>query len=195
VIKKIINRYKKKRLWNKYDRIIDLSRKTSIRPDAKIFNIRKDRSAIQLGENTIILGELLTFRHAGKIIIGDYCYIGENTRIWSADNIEIGNYVLISHGVNIFDSDTHPINAKERRKHFEAILTSGHPDNIDLKEEAIYIQDDAWIGTGAIILKGVTIGEGAIVGAGSVVTKDVPAWTIVGGNPAKVIRKLKKNER
>lgn len=51
-----------------------------------------------------------------------------------------------------------------------------------------------WIGFNAIILKGVTIGEGAIVAAGAVVTKDVPAWTVVAGNPAVVVKKLKAND-
>jgi len=57
------------------------------------------------------------------------------------------------------------------------------------------IKDKAWIGFNSIILKGVTIGEGSIVGAGSVVTKDIPDWSIVGGNPAKVIREISENER
>ena len=55
----------------------------------------------------------------------------------------------------------------------------------------IKICDDVWIGMNVIILKGVTVGEGAIVGAGSVVTKDVPAWTVVAGNPARVVKVLK----
>lgn len=61
-----------------------------------------------------------------------------------------------------------------------------------VKSKPIKICDDAWIGMNCIILKGVTIGEGAIVGAGSVVTKDVPAWTVVAGNPAKVVKTLLK---
>ena len=61
-----------------------------------------------------------------------------------------------------------------------------------VNSKPIKICDDAWIGMNCIILKGVTIGEGAIVGAGSVVTKDVPAWTVVAGNPAKVVKTLSK---
>jgi acetyltransferase-like isoleucine patch superfamily enzyme len=57
------------------------------------------------------------------------------------------------------------------------------------------ISDFVWIGANVIILKGVTIGEGAIVGAGSVVTKDVPPYTIVAGNPARIIREIPENER
>ena len=61
----------------------------------------------------------------------------------------------------------------------------------NVNSRPIVIKDDVWIGMNVIILKGVTIGEGAIVGAGSVVTKDVPAWTVVAGNPAKVVKHLK----
>ena len=58
----------------------------------------------------------------------------------------------------------------------------------------VTIGNDVWIGAGAIILNGVTIGEGAVVGAGSVVTKDVNPYEIVAGNPARVIRKIERNE-
>ncbi len=107
----------------------------------------------------------------------------------------IGDRVLISHNVNIFDSLTHPVNARGRHDQFRAILTSGHPKKIDLGEQAVTIGADAWIGANSIILRGVTVGTGGIVGAGSVVTKDVPAYTIVAGNPARPIRELTPSER
>ena len=65
----------------------------------------------------------------------------------------------------------------------------------DVIRKPIVIKDKAWIGFNSIILKGVTIGEGAIVGAGSVVTKDVPPYTIVAGNPARIVREIPENER
>lgn len=67
-------------------------------------------------------------------------------------------------------------------------------NNMNLKEK-IVIRESTWIGCMSIILAGVFIGKGAIIAAGSVVTKDVPDYTIVGGNPAKKIRKIPKNER
>jgi acetyltransferase-like isoleucine patch superfamily enzyme len=80
--------------------------------------------------------------------------------------------------------------------HAMEIFTNGHPEkNIEIGASPIIIEDDAWIGFNSIILKGVTIGKGSIVGAGSVVTKSVPPWTIVGGNPAKIIREIPENER
>jgi galactoside O-acetyltransferase len=71
---------------------------------------------------------------------------------------------------------------------------SGLKDWSNVVCRPVIIQDKAWIGFNVIILKGVTIGTGAIVGAGSVVTKDVPAYCIAGGNPARVIRELSQNE-
>ena len=62
--------------------------------------------------------------------------------------------------------------------------------NLDMYPEPIYIEDKAWLGSNVTILPGIRIGEGAIVAAGAVVTKDVPAGSVVGGVPAKVIKKI-----
>jgi acetyltransferase-like isoleucine patch superfamily enzyme len=121
--------------------------------------------------------------------------VGEDTRIWSGARIDIGNHVLISHNVNIFDNATHPISPRARREQFKAIITTGQPRDIDLQDEPIEIANDVLIGCMSVVLAGVQIGEGAIVGAGSVVTVDVPAWTIVAGNPARVIRTIRQDER
>lgn len=131
----------------------------------------------------------------GRIEIGEWGYLGENSRIWSAASVKIGDRVLISHAVNIIDSLTHPINARERHKQFRAIATSGHPAQVNLDGRPVVIEDDVWIAVGAIVLRGVTIGQGAIIGAGAVVSNDVPAYTVVGGNPARVIRELREDER
>ena len=154
---------------------------------ANIVNHSDDRNAIKIGAFTHIRGEILTFRHGGKIEIGDYCFIGNNSYIWSARHIRIGNRVLISHNCNIFDSDTHPLDPHERHLQCKAIITGSHPKNISLREEEITIEDDVWIGANSIIMKGVFIGKAAVVGAGSVVTKNVEPFTIVVGNPAKVV--------
>ena len=72
------------------------------------------------------------------------------------------------------------------------MLTGSHSltsPTFDLITKPITIKDNVWVATGAIVLPGVTIGEGAVVAAGSVVTKDVEPWTVVGGNPAKFIKK------
>ena len=178
-----------------YSRSVQLDAKTVIHSTAAIHNIRRLRTAIRVGTNTHLKGELLTFAHGGEISIGEYCYIGEQSKIWSALKISIGDRVLISHNVNIFDSLTHPISAAKRHEQYVNIITEGHPRRIDLDEAPVLIGDDAWIGCQSIILRGVTIGEGAIVGAGSVVSGDVPPYTIVAGNPARIVREIAQDER
>jgi acetyltransferase-like isoleucine patch superfamily enzyme len=153
------------------------------------------KPSIVIGENTVVRGELFTFGHGGQITIGEYCFVGQGTRIWSAKEIQIGDRVLISHGVNIFDNLTHPLNAKQRHEQFRQIVHAGHPSKLDLDERKVLIQDDALICAGAFVLRGVTIGKGAIVAAGAVVTKDVAAWNVVAGNPAQTIRVLDESER
>lgn len=162
---------------------------------SRVFNIAGDLTAISIGRMTHIRGELLTFAHGGRIAIGEHCYIGEATRIWSARSIRIGDRVLIAHNVTVLDNLTHPISATARHEHFKRIITTGHPLHIDLDEQPVDIGDDAWIGCMSVVLRGVCVGQGAIVGAGSVVTDDVPAWTIAAGNPARVVRELRSDER
>lgn len=164
-------------------------------PAARIRNIRRDTQCIRVGAHTLIAGELLVFPHGGDISIGDWCYIGEGVRVWSSGSIRIGDRVLIAHNVNIFDSLTHPLNARQRHAQFISIMQTGHPSSIDLGERPVTVSDDVWIGANASVLRGVTIGEGAIVGAGSVVTHDIPSYTIAVGNPARVIRELTPDER
>jgi len=167
-----------------------------IHPTAKIYskycieNNLKIAESILVGANTHIKGQLLTFGHGGKIEIGDYCYVGEQSHIWSAQSISIGNRVLIAHNVNIFDSLTHPIDPAKRHQQFKNIITTGHPLTIDLEEKPVLIENDVWISCMAIILPGVRIGEGSIVAAGSVVTKDIEPGCLVGGNPATVIKRI-----
>lgn len=101
--------------------------------------------------------------------MGNYCHL--------AANAQIGDDVLFSSFVSLVGGDHKIDNIKV------PIRLSGR----DILKQ-IKIHDNVWIGHGAIIMHGVTIGEGAVIAAGSVVTKDVPANTIVGGNPAKHIR-------
>jgi acetyltransferase-like isoleucine patch superfamily enzyme len=158
-------------------------------------NNRHLRESVRVGANTHIRGELFTFGHGGRIIMGSYCYVGENSKLWSALELKIGDRVLIGHNTSIFDSDTHPLNPDMRHRQYVEIITKGHPLEIDLREEPVVIEDDVWIGCNVVVLKGVRIGHGAVVGAGSVVTDDVPPYVIVAGNPARVVRELSQDER
>jgi acetyltransferase-like isoleucine patch superfamily enzyme len=157
---------------------------------AAIDNILRKPEAIVVGAHTHIRGQLLTFWNAGRITIGKWCYVGEGTRIWSQSSISIGDYVLIAHLVDIHDTNSHPIDWRERRLDSEAILSGGYRTPTQTVSAPVVIEDDAWIGFKATVLKGVRIGRGAIVSAGAVVTKDVKSWTVVAGNPARVIAEL-----
>lgn len=104
---------------------------------------------------------------------------------WHLDKLIIGNYVCIASGVIILMGGNH-------NHHSEWITVYPFVEQIETSYEPkgdTIIENDAWIGMNAIIMPGVTIGEGAIIAAGTVVAKDVSPYTIVGGNPAKEIKK------
>lgn len=166
-------------------------------PESFVNNLQNDKTKIVIGNNTHIRGFLQLFKQGGHIEIGNDCYIGENTKIWSAESIYIGNRVLIAHNVNIHDNISHPLSSKERHDDYYRILGLNNKDaaQFDLRTKPVVIKDDAWIGFNVTILKGVTIGQGAIIGACTLVTKDVPDWAVVAGNPAQVIRIIPENER
>jgi acetyltransferase-like isoleucine patch superfamily enzyme len=166
----------------------------TLHPTAQIENFFGQPEAIVVGAHTHVRGRLLTFWDGGKITIGDWCYVGEDTRIWSQSSITIGNYVLIAHLVDIHDTNSHPIDWRERRLDTEALLSGRYRTPTQTVSAPVTIEDDAWIGFKATIMKGVTIGRGAVVSAGALVTKDVEPWTVVGGNPAKVIAELSPAE-
>ena len=94
------------------------------------------------------------------------------------------------------DSDLHPLSAKRRFEDAKNFADGVFPDVYNnIPNAPVKIEDAVWIGVNCTILKGVTIGEGSVVGAGSVVTKNVPPWTIVAGNPARIIREIPEDER
>jgi len=162
---------------------------------AEVYNLAGDIEKIRIGTNAHVRGELLIFPYGGRIIIGDYAYVGKNSVIWSAAEVKIGNHVLISHNCNIIDTDSHEINHLARAKAFEEMLKYGHPQKApDVRNAPIHIDDYVWLSYNVSVLKGVKIGQGAIVAAGSVVTKDVPPFVMVAGNPARTIRRLPRSQ-
>jgi acetyltransferase-like isoleucine patch superfamily enzyme len=105
-----------------------------------------------------------------------------------ADHIRIGQRVIVSYNVTIADSDFHPLDPEQRKR--DAIANAPMGDKSrrpTLITRPVVIEDDAWIGIGAIILKGVRIGAAARIGAGAVVARDVPPGQAVAGNPARLI--------
>ncbi|WP_310557756.1 acyltransferase [Flavobacterium sp.] len=164
-------------------------------------NPKEEKKFLEIGENCQISGNFIFEMQEGKISIGNRTFIGGGMFI-CIDKIEIGNDVMFSWGCTVADNNSHSHIWSERqndvlewKKGLDENKTGAYKDWSNVKRKKITIKDKAWIGFNSIILKGVTIGEGAIVGAGSVVTKDVPDWTIVAGNPAKIIREIPENER
>ena len=103
-----------------------------------------------------------------------------------AESIRIGRGVIVSYNVTIADSDFHPRDPEQRKLDAIANAPEGNRSHRPpVVARPVVIEDDVWIGIGAIILKGVRIGRGARVGAGAVVTSDVAAGTCVEGNPAR----------
>jgi acetyltransferase-like isoleucine patch superfamily enzyme len=124
---------------------------------------------------------------AGRMIIGDDSIL-VGPQFMCAELIEIGRRVIISYGVTIADSDFHPIDPDERRSDAIANAPEGsRAHRPRLRSRPVRIEDDAWIGVGAIVLKGTTIGRTARVGPGAVVTRDVPSGAFVEGNPARLV--------
>lgn len=112
--------------------------------------------------------------------IGRNCKISSHTFI--CEGVTVEDDVFIGHNVT-FINDLYPRSTAEG---------GGLQTEADWKVVPTFIRKGASVGSSATILAGVTVGEGAIVGAGAVVTKDVPPWTIVAGNPAKVLRRIEK---
>lgn len=160
-------------------------------PETIITNMQNDPAKIEIGLKTNVRGSLQIFNYGGKIKIGNDCYIGDGTRIWSGQEVNIGNDVLISHNVNIIDTQAHELDSTERADRHKTLIKDGPwADKGSIETRPIIIKDKVWISFNVIILKGVTIGEGAVVAAGSVVTKDVAPYTMVAGNPAKFIKQV-----
>jgi acetyltransferase-like isoleucine patch superfamily enzyme len=140
-------------------------------------NIRIGKCATVVAEpdGWVRIGVWGTQPGRGRISIGDYVMISPGTRISACESIEIGHGVMMANGAYITDSDWHGLYDRTRR---------------DTAVRPVSIHDNAWLGDHCTVLKGVTIGENSVVAARAVVTQDVPANTVVAGNPAVVVKQL-----
>lgn len=153
----------------------------------------KRNARLQIGHGSIVQAHIVSDREGAVVEIGRNSYIG-SSHIISASRITVGDDVLISWGCHLVDHDSHSAQWSKRQRDVSN-WRNGQKNWEHVSTAPIAVGNKAWIGFNSIILKGVTIGEGAVVGAGSVVTSDVPPFTVVAGNPARVIRELSAEER
>lgn len=167
---------------------------TSLRFDVGM----EKRKYVEIGRKCILSCSFIFESQSGMIRIGDNVQIG-GAKLISRSSIIIGNDITMAWGIIIYDHDSHSIHWEHRKndnvkryddyaKHNNGVLNKEWTNVIS---KPIVIEDKVWIGFDVTILKGVHIGEGAVIGAKSVVTKDIPAWSVVAGNPARIIKTLK----
>jgi len=167
--------------------------------DSVRIDVRKPKADFKnliVGNNSLISGSYFFELEGAQVQIGNDTSVGTSSFVCSK-KITIGSHVMISWGCTIMDTDAHSLVFEERKndvrdwkRSFDEGVLGKYKDWSNVISKEIIIKDKAWIGFNVIILKGVTIGEGAIVASGSVVTKDVPDFTLVGGNPARIIKSV-----
>ena len=134
--------------------------------------------AIKIGDNVRVLrGVTISTTPNGQICIGNNCHIGESTIIFSDIGVTIGDNVIIGPQNIIVDFD----------HLYENVNTPINQQGINRK--TVVIEEDVWISSHCVITRGVRIGKGAVIGAGSVVTKSIPAYSVAGGIPGRIIKK------
>lgn len=137
----------------------------------------ENRGYLEIGKVVRVWSNVFRTRLAvgpeASLVIGNNCRLN-GTTVAATFRVEIGNNCRLAPFSHIMDSDYHDLHNREEPG----------------QQAAVVIKDDVWIGTRSVVLRGVTIHQGAVVASGAVVTKDVPAHTVVGGVPARVIRKI-----
>ncbi len=145
---------------------------------------------LKVGASTMLDGRIV-IGQSGRLSIGNHCSFRDGTRISVKQQINIGNHVFGAEEVFITDNNNHPLSPKLRRD-----MTMSPPGSElwkmtkEVISKPVSIEDGVWLGFRATILKGLTIGRWSIVGAMAVVTKDVPPFSVVAGNPARVVATL-----
>jgi galactoside O-acetyltransferase len=158
----------------------------------------EDRTYVWIGKDGLVNARIVFESKQGGVEIGERAYIGGGTII-CREKVTIGNDVTMAWGIWLYDHNSQSLDWRQRAKvvkHFrKKQSTAACYDEIDwtdVNSGPIMIEDKVWIGFDAVILKGVRVGEGAVVGARSVVVRDVEPYTVVAGNPAKMIRRIER---
>lgn len=191
--------------WETYRDNVEVHPTCIVAPEANLFFTTPPQPGslnLSLGAESHVYSLFNCVRPQACIRVGQRCQLGAVNFV-CATSIEVGDDVLMAWGINILDSNHHSLFWEERQHD----VLRCRQDYVDSGGRAIGMSHDwsvvdkapvrigskAWIGFNATILKGVAIGEGAVIAPGSVVTRDIPAWTLAGGNPCKPIRELPRS--
>jgi len=161
--------------------------------------LKGKNNTVKIGNDCLLGVRLIAEGSDAYFNFGNRVYIGKS-QIICRSGIEFEDDILVAWGVTFYDHDSHSLDFSLRQEDIiqqvadfknnkKNYIKNKNWDVVNTKP--IKVCKNSWIGMNAVILKGVTIGEGAIVGACAVVTKDVPPFTVVAGNPAVVVKKLR----
>lgn len=159
------------------------------RSQSMLWRISGQAGNLKIGTNCLFSAHVVFEKANAKLTVGDRSFVGGRSTFSVCESVTIGDDVMMSWGCTVADHDSHSLQFRHRAHDVENWLV-GHKDWTHVRNAPVVIGDKVWIGFGCSILKGVTIGEGAVVAANSNVTHDVQPWTLVAGNPARVIRQL-----
>ena len=140
----------------------------------------KASTGIELGKGVSINDAVVINANRGRVILGDRSWLGPFCLVYGNGGVTIGRNVLVA-GHSSINTVSHSAERCDIPINDQPVVT-----------DPVVIEDDVWIGLNAVILQGVTIGQGSIVGAGAVVNKSIPAWSIAGGVPARIIGRRKR---
>jgi acetyltransferase-like isoleucine patch superfamily enzyme len=175
-------------VFEAFDRGAELGEGVRLGLEARLLTPNGERR-VRIGANSVIRG-VIRCEGEGRCEIGQEVYVGDGAIVSAWTEVGIGEGTLIAHRAQVFDNDTHPIDAAERRAHFRAILKLGPRRDFAVGARPVRIGRDCWLGFGAAVMKGVNLGDEVIAAAGAVVVSDVRPRTIVAGNPAREVRTL-----
>lgn len=179
----------------KFERLVIFNgQRYNIMPEASVqFADGSCREDVELGEYVTLYGTLFSQSH-GKIIMGDNTRLGRGSIIRSVEKVVIGSFTAVADNVVISDNGNHPIDPEFRRR-MKLDSLGGDMRLWKHSEHApVIIGENVWVGEYSRIQRGVKIGDNAIIAAGAIVTKDVPANSIVAGIPAKVIKYIENGK-